>query len=351
MNYHEQSRKIIEEVVQRLSKLPELQHAIDVLRTNYNDELGEEPLRYIVRMYIDYLKIIRHLALLSPEERTVIERVNQETAGDSTKQVSRGGAEVFVDTLGPERLQTLLMNIIKVSDIASETFQRAIIDLTTRMTEGHELAEANETIHDGVSEKADHAIWGHTKGLQTEAMVHFVINHFLNRLFVSLFANDNDPQIQDLIAHKDCLITPLGDVIYLENAQDKASPEIVGIWRRLRTEGGLKWNKEDKQAMYDQVVGHEERGPMYPYTLIIPSALQKDFRRLVKHYLWEARVIAIEGEEASPGSADFKVKVKKGSVGMELQHPTGGDSMKKHMEFQAEWMKIVEAYTTQNKLA
>lgn len=347
MSYHEQSRKIIEKVVQQLSVLPELQHAIDVLGTNYSDELGEEPLHYIVRTYLDYLKIIRHLASLSPEECSTIEQVNRETTNSDAKQVSRGGAEVFVDTLGPEKLQMLLRNVMKASDISSKTFQNAIVDLTTRMTEGHELATIGKVVGDGVSAKADHAIWGHTKKLQTEAMFHFVINHFLNRLFVSMFAGDNNQQIRDLISHKDCFIIPLGDVIYLENAHDKASPEIVGIWRRPHDEGGLRWNKEVKQEKYDQIVGHEVRGSMYKYIFIIPSVLQKDFRRLTQRYLWETRVIATEGKQTLVGSADLKVRVQKGFVSMELHHPTTGNSMEKHMQFQVEWNKIVEAHAEQ----
>ena len=340
----ERSQHLIREVAEQLSNVPELQYVIEMLNTTYANELGEAPMHYIVRTYIHYLRIIKQLASLSPNDLAVITQVNQSALSKSEKTVSRGGAEVFVQTLGPQRLQTLLRNITLASDVTSPTFKNAIQDLAKRMVAGHELVASGEKIGDGASADADFAIWGHTTELQTEAMFHLVIAHFLNRMCTQMFANDSDKKLKDLISHKDCLVTALGDVIYLLNAKDKAVPEMVGIWRRPKTQGGLRWNKEEKQVAYDEVVGYKERSPMHQYNFMIPSVLQGDFRRLVKEYLWETHVVASKSKEAQGEVVDDKGKLRNRFVDMEMQHPTDDDSMRRHTKFQIDWFKIVHAY-------
>jgi hypothetical protein len=48
----------------------------------------------------------------------------------------------------------------------------------------------------------------------------------------------------------------MGDVIRLRRAQGiSVDPRIVEIWEASRENGGLQWNRPEKQTVYNEVVG------------------------------------------------------------------------------------------------
>ncbi|HKY74041.1 MAG TPA: hypothetical protein VJ246_01870 [Patescibacteria group bacterium] len=261
MSYLETARTAIAKVSANLSHLPELQKTVEIVQGKAveGDAFTENPSRYIRHTYIQYLRIIKDLATLKPEEVELIRTANTRSAerGISTNSASHGGADYFLDILGTEKQQKVLGAVLESANAQSNIFQTALEDLSARMTRGHELAEVGAQISDGASADADFAIWGHTKGLTPEAMVHFVLCHFLERTFTAQFIHDQDEDIRELVSRKDTLLAAMGDVIRLRNAQGVADPYIVTMWEKDRDQGGLKWNRQSRQELYNEVVSEK----------------------------------------------------------------------------------------------
>jgi hypothetical protein len=85
-------------------------------------------------------------------------------------------------------------------------------------------------------------------------MVHFVMCHFLERVFTAHFSQDPDDKIRNLVSQKDTLLAAMGDVIRLRKAQHQVNPLLVQMWELPRSEGGLQWNKASRQEVYDEVI-------------------------------------------------------------------------------------------------
>lgn len=253
MSFLEKAKTATAEVSANLAHLPELHEVLDAIYPE--DARAENPLLHVGHIYVGYLRIIKDLSSLEPEEIELIRRANtlSKERGISANSVSHGGADYFLEVLGPKRQMKLFGAVLASADVNSDTFKEAIIDLSSRMTKGHELSLSNALTQDG-DPAADKAIWGHTKGLQPEAMVHFVMAHFLERTFTAHFSQDPDSRVKQLVSQKDTLLAAMGDVIKLRRAQGRANSRITSIWEAGREQGGLGWNKVVRQEIYSEVV-------------------------------------------------------------------------------------------------
>ena len=255
----ERSRNLVIQVQKTVGRLPELQPTIKTILDPISEVLPRiDSLRYIQSTYLNYLRLIRTLTKLSPEDKILISKANAECAEREigSNSAAHGGADHFLDTIGPENKQSLLTFAMKAADPNSLTFTNALQDLDDRMTLGHELSVTGEKLTDG-NPKADTVIWGHTKGLQPKAMIHFVICHFLERAMTQIFAHQDSSTVKDMAAHKDFFLNSLGDVIRLQAAKGKISPEIYELWRLPRNQGGLQWNSDEKQKIYNEVLSQK----------------------------------------------------------------------------------------------
>lgn len=115
-----------------------------------------------------YLRLIKDLAQLSPEDKAIITEANRRSVERelSSHSAAKGGADHFLDVVGNETQRRLLSFAMRAADIHSPTFIEGLEDLRLRMTEGHDLSISETQLVDGASVAVDHAIHGHTSGAQ-----------------------------------------------------------------------------------------------------------------------------------------------------------------------------------------
>jgi hypothetical protein len=188
MSNLERSRQSVQKVALALSDLPELNSTQDRFHLNHQVVPTEVAYNFGI-IFVEYLKIVRDLSCLSETELVYIHQANELSSqrGIGSNSASHGGADYFAKVLGPEKLKQVF-NVVQQAGFPNSTdFNNGLSDLTNRMTLGHTLSLQGETLTDGASAQADFAIHGHTKGIQPEAMVHFVMCHFLERVFTAHF--------------------------------------------------------------------------------------------------------------------------------------------------------------------
>jgi hypothetical protein len=153
-------------------------------------------------------------------------------------------------------------------DAGSDDFYHAIVDLVVRMGRGHELKEQGRTPKDGDPE-FDQAIFGHTLGLGPDALLHFTMCHFMERIFAASFSKDESLEVRELASQKDMFLNAMGDLIKLNTTKALFKDEsqltkkeqgylrIANIWGKSRVDGGVEWFSDEKKAMFAQVLKQE----------------------------------------------------------------------------------------------
>lgn len=259
------TRKVVTEVAANLAHIPVLQKPIDAIYKQPGEEetLRNNPILEIGRAYVENLKVIRDMALLSQEEIDLINQTNQlcKQRGLPDVSASEGGADHILKVLGPERTKRLFQGVMESADVTSGVFKAALLDLGERMTLGYDLAASGAKLSDGASQEADKAIWGHAVHLSSDkpeltprAKIHLTLSHFIARTFTAFFKDDPDPEVQKMIAEKDILLSAMTDVMALKKAQGKPYRIIDDLWGKTRAEGGLGWTKKAREEVYKEVV-------------------------------------------------------------------------------------------------
>ena len=241
-----------------LADLPEL------INVNYKNFVGSadfptkaDLVRYTGEAYLRYLHLVRDLARLSDEDKVLITQARALCKEDkvSRPSASNGGADYLLEALGTDRRKVLLDAIISSAKVDSEVFNTAVADLTTRVTQGHQLNVEGTKVGDkSPDSRVHHAIWGPTLKPQPKAMVDQLILHLMTRTFSAYFASDPEPKMKEMLAPKDSLITALGDVVYLQTAQGTIDPLIGDMWLKTRKNGGIEYNEQAKQDRFNTVV-------------------------------------------------------------------------------------------------
>lgn len=245
---------MIKEAARATNKVVETIGILPEIKSIFSEE-GELPNFYIGKTYLHYLRLIRDLAQLSPGDKDLVAEANalSKTRGLSSNSVAKGGAANFIDIIGKENQEELLNFVSFAARPDSPVFQAALNDLNDRMTKAQGIPI--EELSDGKSELTDYVIWGYRKGLKPKAMIHFTMCHFLERIVTQTLLKSNNPKIWELASHKDFFLNALGDIIRLKAAKNEVDPEIYNMWRLPRSEGGLQWNREEKQQVFNEVAG------------------------------------------------------------------------------------------------
>lgn len=66
--------------------------------------------------------------------------------------------------------------------------------------------------------------------------------------------------VRNMASHKDYFLNTLGDVIRLKAAKGQMDQEIFEMWRQSRNIGGLQWNQDGKQRVFNEVVAETPSG-------------------------------------------------------------------------------------------
>lgn len=244
----------IAEVTKELSAIPELTKIIP--RLDEPDTLGlpENATHYIVRTHLGYVNLIKHFALLDEKSLAIITEAGNRSA--QAKLISNSATHYEADdvhrTLGAENREKLVNFALKSTEPTSPIFTAALNDLTTRMLLASTLASTGGKLEDG-DPRSDQVIWGHTKNLYPKAITHFASCHLLERTVTQALHHDASPKVEEMISHKDWLLSAMTGTLYLQNAQGWGNKEITQMWMNSRENGGVGWANQARQDIYNQV--------------------------------------------------------------------------------------------------
>ena len=251
-------RVAVQEIVKRLRHLPELLETIHAIENkNLAIEIfGRDSIEYISKWYAAYIDVIKDISAIQSSDINHIHDAHTKfkLLDNAQGSAAPGGVDYFVKMLGLRGQKKLPAAFIDGANPRSPIFFEALKDLSDRMTEGHELASKGIELYDGASSEADYAIWGYTKGLQPVAMVHFVMCHFLERIFTAQYSNDADLKVREMVKQKDTLLAAMTDVILLRYTQYQRNADMITLWTTTRKDGGLEWMDSDQVRPYRQLL-------------------------------------------------------------------------------------------------
>lgn len=247
--------KALEFVLDRLKNIPELDETIGIIKSNkgIKTDIAKSPLEYINIIFFDYLLIVRALVTLSDEDVGLVSEINRmrKTIGLDSNPLGHHGIDVFYKNVNKIERNNYWSNLVKSLQANNQTFINAVFDLSDRMTLASSLTKAGVVLKDG-DPRADKVIWGHTKGLIPEATIHFVVCHLIDRLTFQIFNKSKDEKLRNMVKGKHYLFDPLGDMIFLMTTRNMINPEIAKRWMLKRVDGGLSWNTQEEQDVFDK---------------------------------------------------------------------------------------------------
>lgn len=247
--------KILTLLVKKLNKVPEMSETIKVLTLNkgIKKSFADSPISYSKVICFDYLGIIRYLINLSDDDLILIKKVNKirNESGLDTNPLGQHGVDIFYEKVDKANRELYWQTLISNFDANSEIFKRAVNDLSKRMMFASKLAKKGVVLKDG-DPRADKVIWGHTKGITPEATIHFIICHLIDRLTYQIFLQSQSESVHNMIKNKHYLFDPFGDIVFLLSTKKMINRDIAEKWMLGRESGGLKWNTQEEQKVFDK---------------------------------------------------------------------------------------------------
>ncbi len=217
----------------RLVSVPELQPVADMIISDPS---------HANEMYRTYLGLAGLIDSLDETYYNSIERSQSQMHGE-VGSASTVGANDLSFALGEKALE--LSSIVSASyDSSSLYYQPAVDDLVDRMEGGHLMKVTGMTPsdHDPDSLKV---IWGHTVITGKEALLHFVMMHYLER-FVSKALLDAGVQVAQ---QKDFFINAMTDIVILNGLKNPGDP-IFNLWVTPKDQDGMGWITKDRLNSY-----------------------------------------------------------------------------------------------------
>jgi len=274
----------IREAADRFSAVPEINTRIFADLDQKLPNETETVLSYVQRTYTTYIKILQVVGRLTNEELETLRATEQLVQEDDLKRSReadkpqvKGSASGFdavhaLTIMGKEGRHEWFRLGLKSREVSSEVFVHAMQETAVRLQLGSLLARSGQEQNDD-NPIFRYAYFGHTLGLLPKAMVHFVISHYVTRVFQAKY--ENDPILGDLARDKDALHDVLSVGIRIMLARKNEYPEIVELaelWTKKRSEGGVQWHndkyvddntQDPKQPFYDQAFGRDVKQKYY----------------------------------------------------------------------------------------
>ena len=217
----------------RLTSVPELYPIADMVTTNP---------AHATDVYNTYLVLAEELVSLDGSDLDTVRKAQDLIQGEV------GSAS----TVGANNLSAELSERdIDLSSVASDSFdstspfyEPAIDEFVARLEGGHamKVAGKNPSDHDPDSLKV---IWGHTVITGEEALLHFVVMHYLERFISKALYDRGVPQAQQ----KDFFINAVTDVVILNGLKNPDNP-IFNLWVAPKDKDGLGWITQDRLKSY-----------------------------------------------------------------------------------------------------
>lgn len=211
----------------RLTNIPELRSALAYIELRPEESFD---------IFDSYLSLVHRMVTLSETELGEVQQASERLSSksnnsDSTPQVSA------IDLLSSLSHKPVLDEIAKrTTDTASPYMDRAISELTDRMSNAHQLKLSGRRLKDG-DDESDRVIWSQTQIYGSLALVHVMFGHYLERYF----ALELSAAGIDVAEQKDFLINALTDVLIIDHLGDKQFSQIYDIWTTPKEKGGLGW--------------------------------------------------------------------------------------------------------------
>jgi hypothetical protein len=241
-------------VADKLKKIPELSEVVEAIQSDrkLQSDFTDSTVGYTKVVLYDYLFIIRSLVTLNDDDLVLVGRVNKKRKkiGLDTNPLGHYGIDVFYKNVNKGFRNFFWEILIKSLNFENSLFIKAVEDLSERMSLASRFAMEGITLKDG-DPRADKVIWGHTRGLQFEATIHFVICHLIDRLTYQIFLKLDNGKFNHILKSKHYLFDPLGDIIFLLTSKKVINPEIAKRWILTRENGGLSWNTQEEQQVFD----------------------------------------------------------------------------------------------------
>lgn len=228
----------------RLENVPELQSALEL--ATVQPELVED-------IYNGYAALITGMTGLTDTERYSIRaaKAHMLQTDSNFGTASEVSADELLAELG-ERKDVLTELVSSSIDPASPYTAPALDELVKRMEGGHRLKLSGKQPSDG-DEESRKVIWGHTMITDSEALIHFISCHYLERYFaVGLTA-----QGSQLAQQKDFMLNALIDAVLVDHNGANKFAVIYDKWQTPKESGGLGWITDDRLASYKNAQPNE----------------------------------------------------------------------------------------------
>lgn len=219
----------------KLSAVPEVQSAI-TLANEHPDKAQ--------KIYQEYLEIILQIPLLTTGQLTTIRNArNSLNKGNEAISASHSDSKGLLEaTLGKIDIPQAALRSL---DQTSQYFVLAVDELAKRLEGGHAMKVSGKQPVDGDPE-SDRVIWGHTKMDNANALLHFVICHYLER-YVS---EELKGQSIAIGFEKDYFLNAMTDVLILDYLGSNKYADLMALWMLPKDQGGLGWISIEMVAAY-----------------------------------------------------------------------------------------------------
>ncbi len=239
-------------------RVPEV---VDTLLETFNDPQKLEHFQELHRRYVGLAFELLDYDLEDIDTILEANRIRRTTGGfeASASHIEADGFLAALDEWEPHGGETrngralLRDRFLTAMDPQGPTFTATIARLGRMMTGGHLMFQRGGVISDQ-NPQTRRLIFGHTKTTNQEALLHFMLCHFLDLTFRETFRHE-DGAIGELARGKDNFVNALTDAIAYHMVKNGIGEEdeIYKAWVTKRPDG-MEWMSEKRLDAYRSAV-------------------------------------------------------------------------------------------------
>ncbi len=223
----------------RLIAVPELHASL---------ELATSRPEFAASVYMGHVALVSHMAEITDDERQIIRAAKESMLNNHGNfgTASEVSADDLLTELGDHK--GILAELAASSaDPDSPSYNLAMDELIRRLEDGHQLKLSGKQPSDDDPESRK-VIWGHTIITDPEALVYFMVAHYMERYFADALAKKGSR----LALEKDFLLNALIDVVLVDSLSADTFGAIRKWWSDPKDQGGLGWITNDRVNSYSR---------------------------------------------------------------------------------------------------
>ncbi len=250
INIEEKTNEFIRASIEKLSDVTQVSALLE------GQAINEQLLLEIIQTSKRYFNALIKIANLTDEELAFQEIASEVCKIEGIEDHSASSLDVMDvhQILSKFQIERLYENLISPNAMG-EIYQSAVNDLAKRMQGGTDLHSQGLKPSDK-DPRFDNVIYGHVMNLKYPEIIHFIITHYIVRMFRVLFLEDKNPEVRKLAESKDALINAIGDIILINATKTNYRywKDLLKIWITPKGEGGLGWIDPRKPRIYQSLV-------------------------------------------------------------------------------------------------